>query len=160
MRIGKLIIASGIVVLTLAGARIAAANSGIGTTTCGSDLAIAWSPSTLWPPNHKLVTVEITATDNDTDVDPFSITVTNITENQEPPGKGCGKPTPRQGPDWTGIGNTAAAADPGSATTSVQLRAERCGDIKSDRVYTIELSCTDEAGSGSATLTVNVPHNK
>ena len=162
MRVGKLILlASGIVVLTLSGARIAAANNGIGgPIMCGTDLAITWTPTTLWPPNHKLVTVEITATDNDMDSDSFKIMVTGITENQEPPGLGCGKPNPLQGPDFSGIGNNASGTDPGSATTSVQLRAERCGDLKSDRVYTITLSCTDEGMPGMATLTVNVPHNK
>jgi len=136
------------------------------------DGVITWSPTTLWPPNHKLVPITITDLDNDNDGDTVTISVTSISDNQNPggiedPGSG------NTGTDWE-IGAPGMATDPNPATTTAQVRAERSGTDKFDRVYTINVACTEtggnsatdpaEAGSmmqmGTATLTVRVPHDQ
>jgi hypothetical protein len=41
---------------------------GIGSVAC-NDGNVVFSPSSLWPPNHKLVTIDIAYVDNDNDAD-------------------------------------------------------------------------------------------
>src|SRR5262249_33687302 len=85
-----------------------------GPVFCGHR-TVTWSPDTLWPPNHKLQTITISFfQDCDESGTPpgcaggdFSVTVDDITSNEEPPGKGCGQPTPQQGLDFTGVGNSS-----------------------------------------------------
>jgi hypothetical protein len=152
-----------LITLALLSTTSARASGGIAVTTCGKDLTIAYSPTVLFPPNHKLKTISIVATDTDSDgpEEPASITVTSITGNQEnAPGEGCGERGEEHGPDWTGIGNSVSGnVDPGSLNLSVQLRAERCVRL-GDRLYTIEISCDDNGGTGTAELTVTVPRNR
>ena len=125
----------------------AAADSAVGQATCG-DLNITYSPTILSPPNHKLQTITISATDNDGDGDNFVVQVDSITSNQnDDAGGGCGA---SQGSDFTGVGNTASGSDPGTAVTSVQVRAERCGE-EGDRVYDIQLLCSSTAQPGGCT---------
>src|SRR5262245_37785385 len=75
---------------------------------CGHG-TVTWSPDTLWPPNHKLQTINISyfqpCDDSPCAGGDFSVTVTSITSNEEPLPKGCGQPDPKQGPDFNGIGN-------------------------------------------------------
>jgi hypothetical protein len=124
-----------------------AADSAAGQAACG-DLNITYSPTVLSPPNHKLQTITITATDNDADGDNFLVQVDSITSSQnEGAGGGC---CVAEGPDFTGVGNTASGSDPGTAVTSVQVRAERCGE-EGDRVYDIKLSCSSTAQPGGCT---------
>jgi hypothetical protein len=150
-------------------------NSGSGTVPCtGTDITLTYSPTTLWPPNHKLQTITITGSDTDADSNTlspemFSIGITNITEDQsEVPGAGCGAPDATQGPDWTGIGNAGMATDPGSTTITAQVRSERCAN-EGARNYTITVTCMEMGGTdagevmgrmGSADLTVTVPHDQ
>jgi hypothetical protein len=138
-----------------------------GPVACGHG-TVTWSPDTLWPPNHTLHTINITYTQPcDDPAAPhgcaggdFSVMVTNIASNEEPPGRGCGQPNPPQGPDYNGIGNssTVAGTEPISVATTVQVRAERCGN-GSGRVYTISVTCEEHGEAGFATLTVKVPHD-
>jgi hypothetical protein len=86
---------------------------------------------------------------------------------------GSGAPTEVQGPDWSGTGNTASADDPGTATTTAQVRAERSGRSQAGRTYSIQVTCTDTGGNAMAdpseqgmmvqsqtvTITVTVPHD-
>jgi hypothetical protein len=80
------------------------ADSGIGGPKLvpNTDISIPWSPSVLWPPDHKLRTIVITGHDagEPTEVGTYSLTVTNITANED----GCGD---TGGPDWIGVGNTS-----------------------------------------------------
>jgi len=149
--------------LLLAAAPAAYANSGQNTVSC-SDGSVTYSPTTLWPPNHKLQTITIQynqpCDDGFCPGPPISVTVNSITETQEPPGNGCGQPSSQQGPDFTGVGNTASSVEPGPATTTVQLRAERCGTEDTDRVYDINVTCNDDGELGNADLLVTVPHNQ
>src|SRR5712692_1125763 len=95
--------------LLLAAAPSVYADSGQTTVSC-SDGSVTYSPTTLWPPNHKLRTITIAYNqpcDDGGCGSPISLTVNSITSNEEPPGNGCGQPNPPQGPDFTGVGNTA-----------------------------------------------------
>jgi len=140
----------------------AQANSGTGVATCGEDMTIAYAPTTLWPPNNKMSTITITATDTDQEPsgETFSITVVSISSNEDDAAGNstCGRPS---GPDWAGVGNSATGTDDTTAAvTTISLRNERCG-IGTGRVYTITLSCADaETPTGTTTLTVAVPHDK
>jgi hypothetical protein len=104
------------------------------------------SPQTLWPVNHKFVDVKVRveATD-DTDPTP-SCSITDVSSNQPVNGTGDGNTEP----DWM----IPAAKIAGSRTLGLQLRAERSATLKSDRVYTIVISCADESAN---TTTKTVP---
>lgn len=133
-----------------------ARDSGMASATCG-DITIEYAPISLSPPNHEMRMISIQATDNDSDSDTFSIAVANITDNQsEAPGGGCGQPTSKQGQDWSGIGNTSSGTDPGTISTSVQVRGERCAH-EGDRVYDIEIQCSEEGSMPTTDLFVTVP---
>jgi len=162
--------ATSLFALTASGAYAAHSGGSGGPTQCGNtDVFLTWSPTTLWPPNHKMQTITITGTDDDNDGDMFTISVMSITENPTEGVAGvagCGQPDPQQGLDWSGIGNSADGTDPGTATTSVQVRSERCA-ANGDRTYDIKVMCTDECmgggmcmSMGTADLTVTVPHDQ
>jgi hypothetical protein len=98
--------------------------------------AAAPSQAMLWPPNNKMVPVDVTWTMSDCDAS-AACRITSVSSNE--PGGG----------DWTIVdGNT------------VQLRAKRLGG-GSGRVYTITVECRDGAGNASQrSVTVTVPHNQ
>ncbi len=159
-----------IAVFAPAGANPGHGTGGTGSTPC-NDGTVTWSPTTLWPPNHRMVTITINYTDNDGDGDMIAIMVDKITDNQSGPNgenelNGSGQPTDQQGLDWSGAGNHGMAVDPGTATTTAQVRSERSGRDKSGRIYDIQVSCSDMGGSSNemATQTVDlhvtVPHDQ
>lgn len=133
---------------------------------CG-DGVITYSPIALWPPNHSLQTINISFAESEltTDSDTLGLQVTDISSNQDTQdaagGFGCGSES-GAGDDWvfstTPVTGTAGD-DVDPVTTSVQVRAERCAKIKSPRIYTIEVTCTDEATTESVPLTVTVAHD-
>jgi hypothetical protein len=105
--------------------------------------AVTVTPAVLWPPNHRMVDVEVDYTVED-DTDPVSsLTSTlSVTSNEPPNGRGDGN-TSR---DWEVVNPHL-----------VRLRAERAG-TGNGRVYTITVTCTDTAGnSASKDVTVLVP---
>ncbi len=149
-----------------------AKHSGTGgqaTVDCG-DGVITYSPITLWPPHHKLATINISFAETQPEVAPdvspdtLGLTVTGISSDQDTEdaagGAGCGSVT--NNPDWvfdsTPVLGTAGD-DTVTVSTSVQVRAERCAKDKTARAYTIDVTCTDEGGTDDAVLTVTVPHN-
>jgi hypothetical protein len=96
------------------------------------------SPSSLWPPNHKMVAVTVQASAQDACTAAPSCAIQKVTAN-EPIDDGAVEIT---GP------------------LSLKLRAERLGG-GSGRVYTIEISCRDAAGNAATTTaTVTVPHDQ
>jgi hypothetical protein len=159
-------------VIILSAAPMAHANGGQANVLC-SDGNITLSPSTLWPPNHKMVPITISFFQPCDDgpgltpgsvcgTGPISLTVNSITSSEEPPGKGCGKPDPKQGPDWTGVGLTNTVQnEPATVTVKPSVRAERCGDGPG-RVYDINVTCLDEEldEAGTVDLFVTVPHDQ
>ena len=97
------------------------------------------SVSLLWPPNHKMREVRIFNV-IDPDGDPFTLTVTRITQDE---------PVSGREPDGEGIG-----------TDTARLRAERSGTGNS-RVYRIELVARDSRGGESTgSVLVCVPHDQ
>ena len=124
---------------------------GTGTVAC-NDGTVTYSPTTLWPPNHKMQTIDISYSDTDNDGDSTSITVGMITDDQAASDgtdelNGSGQPTDQQGLDWAGTGNSGSGSDPDTpATTTAQVRAERSGRDKTGRTYDIQVTCSDSGG--------------
>lgn len=103
------------------------------------------TPSTLWPPNHKMVNISFDVDATSGCGGPFNIKVLDVTSNEPANGRGDGNTEP----DWV-IGDDG----------SLKLRAERSGNGHG-RVYTILLRTEDEAGNGDeTTVEVAVPHNR
>jgi hypothetical protein len=108
------------------------------------DLAAA-SPAQLWPPNHKLVRVDIVGVTDPDSRDAVSITVTGVTQDEPVTGLGDGDTTP----DAVMQGN------------HVLLRAERAG-MDDGRVYHVHFIATDHAvtgGSCTGMVMVGVPYS-
>ena len=103
-------------------------------------------PKSLWPVNHKMVAVQVSAEVTDA-CGPTTWKILSVSSNQAVDAKGSGNTAP----DWIITGDH-----------TVSLRAERSGKEKGGRVYTIRLQATDEAGNQSATtsVTVVVPHDQ
>jgi hypothetical protein len=102
------------------------------------------TPSSLWPPNHKMVRVALTPTVVDVcDASP-RCRITAVGSNEPVTGKGD-----NTSPDWIVTGDL-----------SVDLRAERAGG-GSGRLYTITVRCTDASGNAAAgSVGVSVPHDQ
>jgi hypothetical protein len=108
-----------------------------GTTTIE---ALSADPGSLWPPNHEMVSVEVTA-DASSDCGTVSCRIVSV-ESTDPTGA----------PDDPDSGNGAGTYPDWSFTgpLTLDLRAERSegGDSVDDtRVYTITVSCSGAAGN-------------
>jgi hypothetical protein len=102
------------------------------------------SPGLLWPPNHKMVPVTVTADVSDNSGN-ATCKIISITSNEPENGLGDGDTAP----DWIISGDL-----------SVNLRAERSGN-GTGRVYTINVSCSDSASNTSnQSAIVKVPINQ
>ncbi len=102
------------------------------------------TPDTLWPPNHKYVTIQAT-------VDMFDLTggltleLVSVTSNEPDNGKG----------DGNTVDDIVIVDD-----FMFDLRAERSGG-GTGRVYTITYKATDACGNSTvASATVTVPLDK
>ncbi len=113
-------------------------------TTAPVIAALSNSAPTLWPPNHKMVPVTVSATVTDA-VGLTSFKIVNVTSSE---------------PD-NGLGDGDTANDiviTGDRT--LQLRAERSGK-GNGRTYTITVQATDAAGNTTkATTTAFVPKSQ
>ena len=112
-------------------------------TTAPTIESTSASPSQLWPPNHKMksVSVEVVASDACGAIPP-SCSITSISSNEPVNSADDGDTSP----DWAITGDLTA-----------ELRAERSGS-GTGRVYTLETTCTDEAGNeATSTALVEVP---
>lgn len=103
------------------------------------------SPDVLWPPNHKMVSVVITAEVIDAcDAVPLC-RIVSVASDEPVNGLGDGDTEP----DWIVTGDL-----------TVDLRAERSGS-GDGRAYTIDVECSDASGNEADTsTTVTVPHDK
>jgi uncharacterized repeat protein (TIGR01451 family) len=98
----------------------------------------------LWPPNHKLVPVKVSASATDTCGGAITCALSSITSNEPVLAPGTGNTSP----DWVITGPNTAS-----------LRAERAGGGPG-RVYTLTYSCKDASNNTtSAKVTVKVPRN-
>lgn len=143
------------------------------TVACG-DGVVTYSPSTLWPPNHKMKQIDISFAEaqpedvtDDPGPDTLGLQVTNITSNQQTEddagSAGCGPDTASQGPDFTfdnSLVSGPTGDDTATVSTSVDVRAERCARDKTPRLYTIDVSCSDEGTTDDVQLFVTVRHDK
>lgn len=107
-------------------------------TTAPEIVAISANPSNLWPPNHQMVLVTVTATVIDS-VDDAPITrIISVKSNQPVNGTGDGD----MAPDWNIVG-----------PMQVELRSERSSG--KDRKYKITVESVDASGN-TTTATVEV----
>ena len=111
-------------------------------------VTLRMSPERLWPPNHKMKTVEAIFDIQDCDPAP-TVQLVSVTSNEPENGLGDGDTAP-----------DIAGASLGTDDRSVQVRAERAGG-GSGRVYTFVYRVTDASGNETdATATVTVPHDQ
>jgi hypothetical protein len=102
------------------------------------------SITTLWPPDHAMVTVSILGVSNP-DGDQVTVRIDRITQDEPTNGLGDGDVCP----DALGIG-----------TSTAQLRAERRGN-GNGRVYTIFFTATDSRGGVcQGSVKTCVPHSQ
>jgi hypothetical protein len=106
-------------------------------------LIVTANPNVLWPPNHKMVPVSVSISDNC--ISASACQIISVNSNEPINGIGDGNTIP----DWQITGDL-----------TLDLRAERSGG-GSGRVYTLEVECTDAGGGSSTeTVTVAVPHDQ
>ncbi|HVF74428.1 MAG TPA: hypothetical protein VM938_05220 [Acidimicrobiales bacterium] len=123
---------------------------------CDGDTVTYNGPLKMWPPNHKMQDVSVTAADSD-GRGPVTITITpSVTD------VAGGDGGPNHDPDYTPEEPTGSGD--GSATADFQLRSERSG--KGDgRTYTIDWVATfddkecSSVDEGNSPFTVTVPHD-
>ena len=175
MKVNKRLALGAAAVAALAVALPASAGQGThgdGSTSC-ADGTVTWTPTNIWPPNHKMRTIDIYYTaPSDLPGDQTTITVGMITDDQAAADgsdelNGSGQPTDKQGLDWAGMGNNNTTDEGQTAHTTAQVRSERSGTDATGRTYSIQVMCTESNNgvmepqdSGSATLTVTVPHDQ
>ena len=98
----------------------------------------------LWPPNHKMKSIDITLDATDEDGDDLFFTILSVFQDEPVDEKGDGKTSP----DATIIDDN-----------TVELRAERSGN-ENGRVYHITVEASDGELSCTGTIIVGVPHDK
>jgi hypothetical protein len=122
--------------------------------TTPPELSISVTPTMLWPPNHRMVLIEVTVSVFDI-ADPNPTVALALIESDEDDGIDTFDPAF----DVTLI-EGRKGADIQVIDGQIYLRAERAG--KSDgRVYTITFEATDASGNTAVAMaTVAVPHNQ
>lgn len=101
---------------------------------------VAPSKSTVWPPNHRFVTITLAGA-TDPDGDNVTLVVTGVTQDEA-------------------VGANAPDAAAGPTGESVNVRAERDG-TGDGRVYRIAYTVTDAAGATcSGVVVVSVAHDR
>ena len=107
--------------------------------------SVSAKPNGLWPPNHKMTKVTLTARVTD-DHDPAPVCrIVGVRSNEPTEGLGDGD----SAPDWMVTGSL-----------TLLLRAERAGG-GNGRLYTMDVACGDASKNTSiANVTVSVPHDQ
>jgi uncharacterized repeat protein (TIGR01451 family) len=102
-------------------------------------------PSSLWPPNHRMVNVTVSYDVMDNCPLPSGSCTLSVTSNEPVLGHGSGNTSP----DWVVLDDH-----------HVLLRAEREGN-NHGRIYTTTITCTDSGGnSSSEQVEVTVSHDQ
>ncbi|MBE9008944.1 hypothetical protein IQ250_01785 [Pseudanabaenaceae cyanobacterium LEGE 13415] len=108
-------------------------------------LSVTASPAQLWPPNHRLVPIQVIIQTSDDSGIPPTVRILSVTANEPINGRGDG--------------NTDYDYEI-TADGRVFLRAERSGN-GNERIYTLTYQATDNAGNVTlATTTVRVPKSQ
>lgn len=118
--------------------------------TTPPQLSLGVTPAVLWPPNHGLVPVDISAVATDS-CGTAGVTLMDVTSSEpdDAPGSGDGSTT-----------GDISGAEMGAADTQILLRAERAGE-GTGRVYVLHYLARDEAGlTVQKKVEVLVPHDK
>jgi len=114
------------------------------------DCREAWAdPGQLWPPNHRVVPVEIRGV-TDPDGDPITLTVLGVLMDERPDEAGSGRgPGGEACPDATGLG-----------TSSASLRAERSGRGDGRVIHLYFAAADGRGGRCEGEVRVTVPHDR
>jgi len=113
--------------------------------TTPPELTVELSPSSLWPPNHRMVDIQASVYAVDLCGDVASLTLVSVVSNEADNGRGDGNTT-----------GDIAGVEENTLDTLFQLRSERMGG-GGGRVYTATYQATDESGNRaevSATVVV------
>jgi hypothetical protein len=107
-------------------------------------VSVDTAPRSLWPPNHKLISVPVSVVATDA-CSTVTWKITSVASNQHEDGLGDGKTKP----DWMILSDH-----------KLKLRAERSGK-DGERIYTINITAMDASSNqANASITVNVPHDR
>jgi hypothetical protein len=124
------------------------------TVNCSAD------PDLLWAPNHQLVPVTVSLRVTDTDSGPDGVALVAAASSQPQNGLGDGNTAN----DIQGFGAPTLSETNGSSATYTDigyLRAERSGNQKDGRTYTLTYRGSDLQGnSADCVVTVKVPHDQ
>lgn len=105
-------------------------------------------PDVLWPPNHKMRTVDVDVSASDA-CGPASWVLESATSDEDDNGLGDGN-----------TDGDVQGADTGTADSSFSLRSERAGP-GDGRTYSLVYQATDASGNvARTTVQVLVPHNE
>lgn len=127
----------------VAGNQATATVGGINIDRTAPSCTASASPNRLWPPNHKLMTVNVSVVMTDSLSGAAGFTLLSVTSNE-----------PDDGPDDGDTVNDIQGFTIGTADTVGKVRAERSGS-GSGRVYTITYQVMDLAAN-SATCAAQV----
>jgi hypothetical protein len=117
--------------------------------TTPPEISQSLAPALLWPPNHRMVDVNILVSSSDL-CSSSSVFLESIVSNEPDDGEGNG--------DGKTVDDIQGATV-GTGDTHFQLRAERAG-IGDGRIYTVTYRAVDGFGNGdSVTPIVFVPHD-
>jgi hypothetical protein len=112
-------------------------------------VSVSLSPDALWPPNHKLATIEATVTALDECEGTLPVRLTSITSNEPDDGLGDGD-----------TADDIQGESIGTADFTFELRSERMGPGDT-RVYTVCYEAEDGSGNvGTGCATVTVTHDQ
>lgn len=169
----RIVISGAALALAVTGVGIGSADpgspaGGTGTIACG-DGTVTWDPTTIWPPNHKMQTVNIGYIGNDdTQYDTSSIVVDAVTHDQFLPDGSEMNGSGNTDVDVAGIGNNATGEEGSAIATTAGVRQERSGREQDGRTYTITVTCSDYSSlapgvsdqTDTVSFTVDVPHDQ
>ena len=127
----------------VAGNQATATVGGINIDKTAPSCTASASPNRLWPPDHKLVTVNVAVATSDSLSGAAGYTLLSVTSNE-----------PDNGPDDGNTVNDIQGFEIGTPDTRGKLRAERSGS-GSGRIYTLTYQVTDLAGN-TATCSAQV----
>jgi hypothetical protein len=117
--------------------------------TVAPDLLVVVTPDPLWPPNHRMIELEVRVSTADL-CGPSSFVLVSVTSSEPDDAAGGG--------DGSRAGDIQGE-DPGTSDLSFGLRAERDGR-GNGRVYTIVYEATDASGNtATEAFEVFVPHD-